>query len=79
MNESFSITQEECDQLQHEYLVNDCLYYLMKAREFVGGSKTIDEAIESLSKQTRFLTEVMEVYKKNNGMSASDYLNQKNK
>ena len=74
MNESFSITQEECDQLHHEYLVNDCLYYLMKAREFVGGSKTIDEAIEELKTQTRFADEVVREYKKNRGTLASDYL-----
>lgn len=75
MNELFSITKEECDQLYHEYLVNDCLYYLMKAREFVGGCKTIDEAIEELKAKTRFADEVQKIYKKNLGSSAQDFLN----
>lgn len=75
MNELFSITQEECDQLHHEYLVNDCLYYLMKAREFVGGSKTIDKAIEELKPKTRFADEVQEIYKKNLGSVAQDFVN----
>lgn len=74
MNESFSITQEECDQLNHEYLVNDCLYYLMKSRDFVSGKVTIDEAIEALKSQTRFADEVVREYKKNRGTLASDYL-----
>ena len=76
MNESFSITREECEQLDKEYLINDCLYYLMKSREFVGGNTTIDEAIKTLTTQTRFSKDVMDVYKKNHSMLASDYLNQ---
>lgn len=75
MSEAYTITQEECEQLEKEYLINDCIYYLMKARSLVGGNKTIDEAIEELKTQTRFADEVQEFYKKNLGGLAQDFLN----
>lgn len=76
MSEAFTITQEECEQLDKEYLINDCLYYLMKSREFVGGNKTINEAIEELETKTRFADEVIKMYKgKYYGNLAQDYLN----
>ena len=74
MGEVFSITTEECEKLETEYLINDCIYYLMKTRGFVGGNKTIDSAIEELKLKTRFADEVDEIYKKNLGSLASDYL-----
>lgn len=63
MSEAYTITREECEQLDHEYLINDCIYYLMKSRGLVGGNKTIDEAIEELKTQTRFADEVQGIYK----------------
>ena len=75
MNEAYTITREQCEQLEKEYLINDCIYYLMKSRDFVGGNKTIDEAIEELKSQTRFADEVQEIYKKNLGSVAQDFLN----
>lgn len=63
MIEAYTITREECEQLDHEYLINDCIYYLMKSRGLVGGNKTIDEAIEELKTQTRFADEVQGIYK----------------
>lgn len=75
MSEAFTITQEECEQLDKEYLINDCLYYLMKSREFVGGNKTINEAIEELETKTRFADEVIKTYKGEYGNLAQDYLN----
>jgi len=75
MNEAYTITREQCEQLEKEYLINDCIYYLMKSRGFVGGNKTIDEAIEELKSQTRFADEVQEIYKKNLGSVAQDFLN----
>lgn len=74
MNGGFSITREQCEQLQKEYVINNCLYYLMKSKDFVSGKITIDEAIEALKKQTRFADEVLTEYKKNRGTFASDYL-----
>ncbi len=74
MSEVFSITKEQCKQLDHEYMINDCIYYLMKSRGLVGGNKTIDEAIEELKLQTRFADEFQENYKKSLGGLASDYL-----
>lgn len=74
MSESFTITREQCEQLQKEYVINDCLYYLMKSKDFVSGKITIDEAIDELKKQTRFADEVLTEYKKNRGTFASDYL-----
>lgn len=62
MSEAYTITREQCEQLEKEYLINDCIYYLMKSRGFVGGNKTIDEAIEELKLQTRFADEVQEIY-----------------
>ena len=62
MSEAYTITREQCEQLEKEYLINDCIYYLMKSRGFVGGNKTIDEAIEELKSQTRFADEVQEIY-----------------
>lgn len=75
MSEAYTITREQCEQLEKEYLINDCIYYLMKSRGFVGGNKTIDEAIEELKSQTRFADEVQEIYKKNLGSVAQDFLN----
>ena len=75
VNGMYTITQEECEQLEKEYLINDCIYYLMKSRSLVGGNKTIDEAIEELKTQTRFADEVQEIYKKNLGGLAQDFLN----
>ncbi len=74
MSTAFTITSEQCEQLDKEYLINDCLYYLMKSRDFVSGKVTIDEAIEALKSQTRFADEVVREYKKNRGTLASDYL-----
>ena len=62
VNGAYTITREECEQLEKEYLINDCIYYLMKSRGLVGGNKTIDEAIEELKLQTRFADEVQEIY-----------------
>ena len=75
MSEAYTITREQCEQLNKEYLINDCIYYLMKSRGFVGGNKTIDEAIEELKSQTRFADEVQEIYKKNLGSVAQDFVN----
>lgn len=74
MSESFTITNEQCEQLNKEYVINDCLYYLMKTKEFIGGTWTIDDAIDELKKKTRFADEVMDVYKKSRPTLASDYL-----
>ena len=63
MSEAYTITREDCEQLEKEYLINDCIYYLMKSRGLVGGNKTIDEAIEELKTQTRFADEVQGIYK----------------
>ena len=75
LNGAYTITREQCEQLEKEYLINDCLYYLMKTRGLVGGNKTIDEAIEELKSQTRFADEVQEIYKKNLGSVAQDFVN----
>ena len=75
MSEAYTITREQCEQLEKEYLINDCIYYLMKSRGLVGGNKTIDEAIEELKSQTRFADEVQEIYKNNLGSVAQDFLN----
>jgi hypothetical protein len=72
MSESYTITRKQCEQLEKEYLINDCIYYLMKSRGFVGGNKTIDEAIEELKAKTRFADEVQEIYKKNLGGLVQD-------
>lgn len=74
MSESFTITNEQCEQLNKEYVINDCLYYLMKTKEFIGGTWTIDDAIDELKKKTRFADEVMDVYKKSRPTLASDCL-----
>ena len=73
MSEAYTITREQCEQLNKEYLINDCIYYLMKSRSLVGGNKTIDEAIEELKTQTRFADEVQEIYKKNLGGLVQDF------
>lgn len=72
--EVFTITREESERIEKEYLINDCLYYLIKSKEFVDGSKTINEAIEELGSQTRFKDEILSLYKKNMCYTASDYL-----
>ena len=71
INEVFSITKEECEKLEEEYLINDCIYYLMKARGFVGGNKTIDGAIDELKKKTRFADDVQKLYEKNSRTASS--------
>lgn len=73
MSEAYTITREQCEKLEKEYLINDCIYYLMKSRSLVGGNKTIDEAIEELKTQTRFADEVQEIYKKNLGGLVQDF------
>lgn len=75
MSEAFTITQEECIKLHNEYLVNDCLFYLMKTKELIGGTWTIDDAIEELKTKTRFADEVIKIYKGKYGNLAQDYLN----
>ena len=74
VNGAYTITREECEKLEEEYLINDCIYYLMKARGIVGGNKTINDAIEELKLKTRFADEVVEQYKKLGGMDAMDYM-----
>lgn len=75
LNGAYTITREECEKLEEEYLINDCIYYLMKSRGFVGGNKTIDEAIEELKAKTRFADEVIKMYKGKYGNLVQDYLN----
>ena len=75
VNGAYTITREECEKLHEEYLINDCIYYLMKARGIVGGNKTINDAIEELKLKTRFADEVQKVYEKNFGNLAQDFLN----
>ena len=75
MSEAFTITQEECNKLHEEYLVNDCLFYLMKTKNLIGGYKTIDEAIEELKTKTRFADEVIKFHKDGCGNLAQDFLN----
>ena len=53
MNESYSITAEECKQIEKEYEIADILIALHKAKWEVGDIK-ISEAIEKLSEKTRF-------------------------
>lgn len=53
MNESYSITAEECKQIEKEYEIADILIALNKAKWEVGDVK-ISEAIEELSGKTRF-------------------------
>ena len=31
LNGAYTITREECEKLEEEYLINDCIYYLMKS------------------------------------------------
>ena len=50
---SFSITRDEIEQLEREYLYKDCINYLLKAAGIVGVDKTISEAIDELSKKLR--------------------------
>lgn len=75
MNTAFTITSDEIDQLHKEYEINDCIYFLMKSKELVGGEMTINQAIEKLKHRTRFADEVVNIYKKNNGYArVLDYL-----
>lgn len=53
VNEIFSITAEDCKQIEKEYEIVDILIALHKAKWEVGDMK-ISEAIEKLSKKTRF-------------------------
>lgn len=75
VNGAYTITREECEKLEEEYLINDCIYYLMKSRGFVGGNKTIDEAIEELKAKTRFAHEIQKIYNKNLGNLVQDFFN----
>lgn len=54
---SFSITREECEQVEKEYEINDIIVNLNKALSKVG-NVTILEALEQLKKQTRFADEL---------------------
>lgn len=73
-NMGFTITSKECEQLHEEYVINDCIYYLLKTKELVDGQMSIDEAIEYLKTKTRFSDEVMREYKKNKVTTAMDWL-----
>ncbi len=53
MNKNYSITAEECKQIEKEYEITDILIALHKAQWDVGDVK-ISEAIEKLSEKTRF-------------------------
>lgn len=75
INGAFTISAEEIKKLHEEYLINACIYYLMKARVIVGGDKTINSAIEELKTKTRFAGEVENLYKKNLASIAQDFLN----
>jgi hypothetical protein len=57
-NKSFSITREESEQIEREYEINDILVGLYKALGELGGNTTITDAINILSKRTRFAEEV---------------------
>ena len=59
-NYNFSITKEECDQLEKEYEINDIILNLYKAINYVGGNTTITDAITKLRKETRFNYEIDE-------------------
>ena len=62
---SFNITREESEQLEREYAINDILVALYKALGMVGGGITIGEAIDILSKKTRFADEIKNKQDKN--------------
>lgn len=64
MENAYTITREQCEQLDKEYDINNCLYYIMKARQYVNGDPTLSEAIDQLKKQTRFAEEVQSNYAK---------------
>lgn len=74
-NVQFTISAEEINKLHEEYLINDCIYYLMKARVIVGGDKTINSAIEELKTKTRFADEVENLYENSLASIAQDFFN----
>lgn len=57
---NFTITAEECRQLEKERLVCDVLYFLHHAGRLVGYQTTIDDAIRKLTDETRFKDELEE-------------------
>jgi hypothetical protein len=71
-NKSFSITREESEQLEREYEINSILESLYKALGKVGNT-TINDAIDSLSKQTRFANDVKKLVFGHNDYITRDY------
>ena len=72
-NKSFSITREESEQLEREYQINGILESLYKALGKVGGNTTINDAIEILSKQTRFANDVKKLVLGDDNYITRDY------
>jgi hypothetical protein len=75
VNGAYTISAEESKKLNEEYLINNCIYYLIKARAIVGGDKTINTAIEELKTKTRFAGELENLYEKSLASIAQDFLN----
>jgi hypothetical protein len=61
---NFSITAEECRQLEEEQRIADILIRLQEAGMRVGFNTTIDDAINQLSTKTRYKSEVEEFLNK---------------
>jgi hypothetical protein len=77
-NKSLSITREESEQLEREYEINDILTGLYKALGKVGGDTTITDAIEILSKETRFAKDVKKCAFGDNRYITGDIMDFKN-
>ena len=71
-NKSFSITREESEQLEREYEINSILESLYKALGKVGNT-TINDAIDILSKQTRFANDVKKLVLGDDDYITRDY------
>ena len=61
---SFSITAEECRQLEEEQHIAKILLHLYEAGNRVGYQTTIDDAINQLTAKTRYKREVEEAINK---------------
>lgn len=58
---AFSITAEECRQIEEEEEIARCIYYLRRALGHCSGNPTLTDAIKELSSKTRFLRDVDEL------------------
>lgn len=72
-NGAFSITAEECAQIEKEHQINHIIIGLERAKDILGDKVTIEDALTELYKRTRFAEEVKNYVREKNTLASLMY------